>query len=128
MALAVYAPDRTGGKFARRRRKGIILDILLTEPDRTMSSAMAKMWKNKGVSAALQGLPDHDEVFFRSLTGRGVVFASSLSNFVPAANLLDTSAVPYRIVGTGAVAPENGLQAIPAAFGPCLFVGTTQAG
>ncbi|MDB5885981.1 MAG: adenylate/guanylate cyclase [Polaromonas sp.] len=84
--------------------KVIVLDILLTEPDRTAPRAMAKMWQNEGVAAALAGLPDHDELFSRSMAGRGVVLGSSLSNSAPDASPADRSKLPYRIVNKGSVA------------------------
>ncbi len=98
------------------------LDVLLAEPDRTSPQAMAQLWNQPRVSAALQGLPDHDQVLAQALRGLPVVLGTSLSQRGAGAAPAPASAsmagaprtqdamvqLPYRMVRTGAAQPQQG--------------------
>lgn len=78
----------------------IAFDVLLAEPDRTAPRAMAQLWQSAQASAALQGLPDHDEVLAAALVGQRVVLGSSLSHGTPVNATADAAALPYRIASS----------------------------
>lgn len=96
----------------------IVFDILLAEPDRTTPRIMSQMWQNDIATAALKELPDHDEVFSRSLLGRGVVLGSSLSNSAPMTDTVDIAAMPYRVISRGATNPADWLRAYSGSIWP----------
>jgi len=101
----------------------IAFDVLLTEPDRTSPAAMAQLWNNPKVGALLQRLPDHDGVLGKTLVGRNVVLGSSLSRSGapggPTAAPSDApSALPYRIVSSGASNPAQWLHGFDTGLWP----------
>ncbi|MDB5893995.1 MAG: adenylate/guanylate cyclase protein, partial [Rhodoferax sp.] len=54
-------------------------DVVFAEPDRTSPAAVAGLWPLPAAGrAALAGLPDHDQVFARALTGAPVVLGFSV--------------------------------------------------
>ena len=96
----------------------IVFDILLAEADRTTPRIMSQMWQNEAATAALKELPDHDEVFSRSLVGRGVILGSSLSNSAPLSDTVDKATMPYRVIGIGATDPAGWLRAYSGSIWP----------
>lgn len=81
----------------------IALDVLLSEPDRSAPAAMARLWQDPRLHAALEGLPDPDAVLARSLEGKPVVLGANLlrQGGVPRPDPSTLSSAPYRIVHSG---------------------------
>ena len=117
----------------------IAFDVLLAEPDRTSPQAMAELWQIPQLTAQLHGLPDHDEVLARTMTGSGVVLGTFFSDGGDVAPRLAGSdnliAAPYRVVRLGevdlgrwlyqfdtAVLPLPGLLATASGWGAINFV------
>ncbi len=100
----------------------IALDVLLIEPDRTSPKSMVQLWNNPQVSAALQNLPDHDEVLGRSMNDRAVVLGSRLfSTGVPApvgASTPEQAEPAYRVVRSGSSEPARWLGRFDSAIWP----------
>ncbi|MFZ4479071.1 MAG: CHASE2 domain-containing protein [Rhodoferax sp.] len=99
----------------------VALDVLLTEPDQTSPKAMAQLWRVPKASAALQDLPDHDEVLARTLTASSVVLGGFLldsSEALPSASPAIPVAPPYRIVRSGVGDPAQWLHRFDAAIWP----------
>ena len=96
----------------------IVMDVLLAEPDRTTPRTMAQLWNNPQVSAALQGLPDHDAVLAQALAQGHVVLGSSLLNGASAAHSPDAVQPPYRIIHSGGSAPMSRLHGFDSAVWP----------
>ncbi|MCX7255743.1 MAG: CHASE2 domain-containing protein [Polaromonas sp.] len=107
----------------------IVIDMLLAEPDRTTPRAMARLWQNPAISAALQGLPDHDKVLAQALAGRQVVLGSSLLQGVPDARPAGaTQPLPYRIIRSGAGDPAHWLHAFDSATEPLPVLAAAASG
>ena len=110
----------------------IAFDVLLAEPDRTSPKRMAQLWQNPQASAALQGLPDHDEVLAQHLVDRGVVLGASLLRLgASASSSLSSSeppAPPYRLISSGVSDPLRGLHGFDAAVWPLPMFSAQAAG
>ena len=77
-------------------------DIVFAEADRTSPAAAADLWSLKGdLRAALEELPDHDQVFAQSIRRAPVVLGLALDHApaVPAAP--KQPARPYRYINVG---------------------------
>jgi adenylate cyclase len=107
----------------------IVINMLLAEPDRTTPRAMARLWQNPEISAALQGLPDHDKVLAQALAGRQVVLGRSLLESAPDARPASAAQPqPYRIISSGAGAPAHWLHAFDSATEPLPILAATASG
>ena len=106
----------------------IVMDVLLAEPDRTTPRTMARLWNNPLVSAALQGLPDHDAVLAQALAQGHVVLGSSLLNGVSATHSPDAVQPPYRIINSGGSAPMSRLHGFDSAVWPLPVFRQTASG
>lgn len=101
----------------------VAFDVLLSEPDRSAPTAMAQLWQDPQVSAALAHLPDPDAVLADRLRQSPVVLGSSLTRHTEPALVSQASSatpaqLPYRIISSGAPTSTTWLQAYDTALWP----------
>ena len=100
----------------------VAFDVLLSEPDRSAPAAMAQLWQDPQVSAALAHLPDPDAVLADRLRHSAVVLGSSLTRHAEPALVSASPAtpvqLPYRIISSGAPQSTTWLQNYDAAQWP----------
>jgi len=100
----------------------IAFDVLLTEPDRNSPVAMAQLWEDPQVSAALAHLPDPDQVLANRIQQSPVILGSSLARHSvskPHATTPETPAkLPFRIVSSGDPGAATWIESFDTALWP----------
>ena len=83
----------------------VAFDVLLSEPDRTAPVAMAQLWQDPKVSAALAHLPDPDTALADRLRQSPVVLGSNLVRHAGTTHHFASPAppapLPYRTISSG---------------------------